>query len=64
MAVLITDDVYNAPALQKGGPKDPLTTPSQYLVFELGEYHFDLVLANPDSVVVWVFCEKSAILPR
>ena len=28
-------DVYNAPALQKGGPKDPLATPSQYLVFEL-----------------------------
>ena len=23
-------DIYNAPALQKGGPKDPLT-PSQYL---------------------------------
>ena len=28
-------DIYNAPALQKGGPKDPLTTPSQYLTFEL-----------------------------
>ena len=32
---LHSDDVYNAPALQKGGPKDPLTTPSQYLVFEM-----------------------------
>ena len=28
-------DVYNAPALQKGGPSDPLSTPSQFLVFEL-----------------------------
>ena len=28
-------DVYNAPALQKGGKGDPPTTPSQFLVFEL-----------------------------
>ena len=28
-------DVYNAPALQKGGVNDPLATPSQYLVFEV-----------------------------
>jgi hypothetical protein len=30
-----TYDIYNAPALQKGGPNDPPTTPSQYLTFEL-----------------------------
>ena len=28
-------DVYNAPALQKGGPRDPPTTASQFLVFEV-----------------------------
>jgi len=28
-------DVYNAPALQKGGAADPLSTPSEFLVFEV-----------------------------
>jgi len=28
-------DVYNAPALQKGGSKDPLDTPSQFVAFEI-----------------------------
>ena len=27
--------VFNAPALQKGGPKDPASTPSQFLAFEI-----------------------------
>ena len=30
-------DVFNAPALQKGGATDALLTPSQYLVFEIDD---------------------------
>lgn len=30
-------NVFNAPALQKGGATDPLSTPSQYLVFEIDD---------------------------
>lgn len=34
--------VFNAPALQKGGPNDPQTTPSQFLTFEVDPAEGDL----------------------